>query len=58
MRRIDIVKTFTENEKQLFDEVCPDCYHLLNSILDEEHGVGDYLYCPNEMCLNEEHFSL
>lgn len=56
MKRIDVVRNFIENDSTLYDEVCPHCYHLLDAMIDEEEGVGNYLYCPNEQCRNNEHF--
>lgn len=44
----DLVKNLTKEEMN--KEICPDCYHILE-ITDDE--LGKYLYCPNEMCLNE-----
>ena len=51
MRRIDLAKGILENEGYLFDDICPYCYHLL-LIATGDEDEGKYLYCPNEMCLD------
>ena len=35
--------------------LCPECYSPLKGVMG---NGGSYLYCPNEMCLDQTHWKL